>query len=99
MKIAYRCRKSSTYSLFESCSNPTTGSLQQRNISMATQVAFISAGCTHATYKKVLDILGISAVSFMSTIQKMHPVVEGMVTEMCDREKERMKAMDQTKLE
>ena len=76
--------------MFESCSNPIMGSLQQRNISMATQVAFISAGCTHATYKKVLDILGISAVSFeafMSTIQKMHPVVDGMVTEMCDREK------------
>ena len=34
----------------------------------------------------------------MSTIQKMHPVVKGMVTEMCDREKEIMKAMDQTKL-
>ena len=101
MKIVYRCRKCSTYSLFESCSNPTTGSLQQRNISMATLVAFISAGCTHATYKKVLDILGISAVSikmFMSTIQKMHPGVEGVVTEMCDREKARMKAMDQTKL-
>ena len=32
----------------------------------------------------------------MSTIQKMHPVVEGMVTEMCDREKERMKVIDQT---
>ena len=101
VKIVYRCRKCSTYSLFKSCSNPTTGSLQQRNISMATQVVFISAGCTDPTYKKVLDILGISAISFkafMSTIQKMHPVVEGMVTEMCDREKERMKAMDQTKL-
>ena len=101
MKIVYRGRKCSTYSLFESCNNPTTGSLQQRNILMATQVAFISAGCTHATYKIVLDILGISAVSFeafMSTILKMHPVVEGMVTEMCDREKARMKAMDQTKL-
>ena len=34
----------------------------------------------------------------MSTIQKMYLVVKGMVTEMCDREKERMKAMDQTKL-
>ena len=44
VKIVFRCRKCSTYSLFESCSNPTTGSLQQRNISMATQVAFISAG-------------------------------------------------------
>ena len=31
-------------------------------------------------------------------MSKMHLVVEGMVTEMCDREKERMKAMDQTKL-
>ena len=28
----------------------------------------------------------------------MHPVVEEMVTEMCNQEKERMKAMDQTKL-
>ena len=34
----------------------------------------------------------------MSTIQKLHPVVEGMVTEMCDQEKARMKVMDQTKL-
>ena len=68
---------------------------------MATQVAFKSAGCTHTTHKKILDILGISAISFeafMSTIQKMHPVVEGKVTEMCDREKERIKAMNQTKL-
>ena len=71
VKIVYRCRKCSTYSLFEICSNPTTGNLQQRNISMAAQVAFITAGCTHATYKKVLNILRISAVSFetfMSTI-------------------------------
>ena len=73
VKIVYRCRKCSSYSLFGSRSNPTMGSLQQRNISMATQVAFISAGCTHATCKKVLRISAVSFEAFMSTIPVADP--------------------------
>ena len=85
-----RCRKCSTYSLFESCGNPITGSFQQRNILMATQVVFISAGCTHAKYKKVIDILEISAVS----LETLNFMSTDMVTEMCNREKKRMKGQN-----
>ena len=99
VRVTYRCKKCSEQFLFGSCSNiPKTA---QNTTSKAMQVAFITAGCTHATYAKVLDILGIKAVSketFMKTIQEMHPIVENMVDEMCEREKKRMKAMDQTKL-
>ncbi len=64
-------------------------------------MAFVTAGCTHATYRKVLDILGMVAVSFetfMQTIRIMHSVVEEMVKEMCIREKNRMKDMNQEEL-
>ena len=64
-------------------------------------MAFITAGCTHATYAKALKVMGIDAVdasTFMSTIKKLHPIVEKMVEELCEKEKMRMKAMDQKEL-
>ena len=48
-------------------------------ISIAVQVAFIIAGCTHVTYYKVLKhALGIEGVSwpFDSTIKRMYPIVK-----------------------
>ena len=67
-----------------------------------TTVAFITAGCTHMTYYKVLKhALGIDAVSwptFQSTIKKMYPVVKMMVDRMCDEAKLEMKCMDQSEL-
>ena len=52
-------------------------------IGAAVQVAFMVAGCTHATYCKVLRYaLGIDAVdpnAFMSTIVKMYPIVKQVV--------------------
>ena len=79
-----------------------TSNLARNNVSTATQLAFIAAGCNHSTYHKVLQhAMGIEAVSstkFMSTIKTIHPVVEEMVNDMCEREKKRMKAMDQTEL-
>ena len=52
-------------------------------ISVAIQVAFIIAGCTHMTYYKILKhALGIEAVSwstFYSTIKRMYPVLKEMV--------------------
>ena len=72
------------------------------DISIAVQVAFIIAGCTHITYYKVLKhALGIDAVSwltFQSTIKKMYPVVKLMVDRMCDEAKLEMKCMDQGQL-
>lgn len=81
----------------------TTGCLQScTETSMAIQVAFIVAGCTHATYCKALQhALGmhtVSAATFTDTIKKMHPIVEGMVKEWCEEAKNEMKAMDQAKL-
>ena len=45
----------------------------------------------------MLVILGMNPASkkaFMKTLEEMHPVVENMVNEMCEREKERMKALN-----
>ena len=86
--------------LFETSSKyELTGS---NDISIAVQVAFIIAGCTHITYHKVLKhALGIDAVSmstFQSTIKKMYPVVKLMVDRMCDEAKLEMKCMDQREL-
>ena len=78
------------------------GRQSSTEISMAIQVAFIVAGCTHATYCKVLQhALGMQAVSeatFRDTILKMHPIVEGMLDEWCEVAKNEMKAMDQSNL-
>ena len=71
-------------------------------VGTAVQVAFIVAGCTHATYCRALrHALGIDAVgadTFMSTIVKMYPVVKQLVDEMCEEAKSDMKGMDQTQL-
>ena len=97
----FQCTRCSRHYTFDSTilqERPTAG---QNDLSKAIQVAFITAGLTHAMYKKVLDILGMAAVSFLTfqgTIQELHPIVEQMVKEMCQREKERMKGMDQDKL-
>ena len=64
-------------------------------ISIATQVAFIIAGCTHVTYYKTLKhVLGIEAVclpTFQLTIERMYPVVKEMVDKMCDDAKDDMR--------
>ena len=95
VKVTYRCRKCSRKFLLGSCSNiPKT---TQNSTSEAMQVAFITAGCTHTTYTKVLVILGMNPVSkkaFMKTIEEMHPIVENMVNEMCEHEKKRLKALN-----
>ena len=48
-------------------------------IGIALQIAFIVAGCTHSTYFKVMKhALGIEVFSmetFLSTIQRMFPIV------------------------
>ena len=71
-------------------------------ISVAVQVAFIVAGCTHATYWKTLKhALGIDAVhmsAFLFTIERMYPVVNQMVDKICDEAKQKMRGMDQDKL-
>ena len=67
------------------------------NASECVQTAFIIAGCTHATYYKVLQhALGIEAVSmdvFMHTIRLMFPVVKAMLDEVCEFAKQDMKDM------
>ena len=77
-------------------------SFNTTKVGAAVQVAFVVAGCTHATYCKALKYaLGIDAVgadTFMSTIVKMYPVVKQMVDEMCEEAKSDMRGMDQTQL-
>ena len=98
--ITYRCDQCGSSAYFQHATN-TSG---RNDISLALQVAFITAGCTHATYAtyaKALQVMGIDAVdapTFMSTIKKMHPIVEQMVEKLCEKEKMRMKAMDQKEL-
>ena len=66
-------------------------------VSVAIQVAFIAAGCTHATYLKVLkQSLGMPAVtsdSFSATIKLLFPVVQEIVCNMCEEAKEEMRAI------
>ena len=70
--------------------------------SVAVQVAFMVAGCTHANYYRALkQALGMDTVcpnTFMSTIVRMYPVVKQMVDEMCEEAKNDMKTMNQTQL-
>ena len=97
----FQCTRCSRHYTFDSTILPERPTAGQNNLSKAMQVAFITAGLTHTMYKKVLDILGMAAVSFLTfqgTIQELHPIVEQMVKVMCQREKERMKGMDQDKL-
>ena len=97
----FQCTRCSRHYTFDCTILPERPTAGQNDLSKAMQVAFITAGLTHAMYKKVLDILGMAAVSFLTfqgTIQELHPIVEQMVKEMCQREKERMKGMDQDKL-
>ena len=58
-------------------------------------VAFIIAGCTHATYCKALGhSLAIDAVSgptFFRTIRAMHSIVESMLDEVCEAAKQEMR--------
>ncbi len=65
-------------------------SLATNDLSLATQVAFIAAGCIYTTYNKCLtQVLGIKAVSetrFIKTIQILHPIVEGLINELCEKE-------------
>ena len=77
-------------------------SLARTDLTLVTQIAFITGGCTYETYVKVLKhVLGIKVVgktTFMKTIKTLHPIVGQMVNEMCEREKNRMKAMKDDKL-
>ena len=97
----FQCTRCSRHYTFDNTILPEQPTAGQNHLSKAMQVAFITAGLTHATYKKVLDILGMAVVSFLTfqgTIQELHPIVEQMVKEMCQHEKERMKGMDHDKL-
>ena len=66
--------------------------------SLAIQVAFITAGCMHAQYSKVLkQHLGMSAVNsttFYETIKLLEPVVSNLLLEMCTVAKNEMRALD-----
>ena len=66
-------------------------------VSLALQVAFVIAGCTHAQYSKVLkQCMGVSSVSasiFYDTIKLIHPVVHNMLSEMCDEAKSEMRSL------
>ena len=72
------------------------------NVSMSLQVAFIVAGCTHATYYKTQrHALGIKAVTepvFRRTIELMYPVVKAMLDEVCEIAKQEMKEKHEDEL-
>ena len=66
--------------------------------SLALQVAFIAGGCMHSQYNKILkQHLGMSAVNattFYETVKLLHPIVNGMLNEMCNDAKSEMKMLD-----
>ena len=68
---------------------------QMDEINMCGQVAFILAGCTHATYARTLQhALGITAVApvtFLKTIERMYHTVKEMLDEMCEIARQEMK--------
>ena len=93
VSISYACNGcASQWALFETSSKYELGGATE--VSIATQVAFIIAGCTQVTYYKTLKhALGIEAVSwptFQSTIKRMYPVVKEMIDKMCDDAKDDM---------
>ena len=61
---------------------------------VALQVAFVVAGCAHSkVLKQCLGISSVSASTFYDTIKLIHPVVHGMLIEMCDEAKSEMKSL------
>jgi len=71
-------------------------------IGASIMVAFIISGCLFATYYKAMKLaLGINCykhTAYMTMLKRLHPVVKGMLDEMCKDAKEEMKALDATKL-
>ena len=94
ISVFYACNGCVTkFAEFES-SPKFSGIGRMTEISMSVQVAFIVAGCTHATYYKVLK--NYDAVLFAYTIQLLHPVVSKMLEELCAEAKLEMRNMDQS---
>ena len=101
--VRYSCdgcgMKGATFEAHSKCETVLAGS---NTISVSLQVAFIIAGCTHATYYKTLThSLGIDAVSaptFMCTIRAMHSIVESMLDEVCEAAKQEMRDMKGSEL-
>ncbi len=93
--MAYACTG------FHTMVNLNTSSIETllatNDLGLETQVAFITAGCTYTTYNKCLtQVLGIKAVDasrFIKTIQILHPIVEGLINELCEKEKKRMQSI------
>ena len=87
---------------FESGVKLHDGGRTKNRISKCLQVAFITAGQTHAVYQKTLKhALGIRTVdrsTFTDTIECMHPVVKGVLDEMCETAKDEMKKLDDGQL-
>ena len=101
ISISYACSVCAVKgAVFESSVKYPLGNMS--NISMSIQVAFILAGCTHATYYKTLRrALGIKAVNervFMRTIELMYPVVKAMLDEVCEVAKQEMKEKGEEEL-
>ena len=101
--VRYSCDgcglKGATFEAHSKCETVLAGS---NTISVSLQVAFIIAGCTHATYCKALShSLGIDAVSaptFMCTIRAMHSIVESMLDEVCEFAKQEMRDVKESQL-
>ena len=101
--VRYSCDgcglKGATFEAHSKCETVLAGS---NTISVSLQVAFIIAGCTHATYYKALNhSLGIDTVSaptFMCTIRAMHYIVESMLDEVCEADKQEMRDVKESQL-
>ena len=68
---------------------------KQTVVSVALQVGFVAAGCSHALSWKVLayalGMYGVSFGHFYKVLKMMQPVVEQSLNEQCERTKQEMK--------
>ena len=101
IEVTYQCSGCEARSL--TFSTVVVGEIsEQPLLSIALQVAFICAGCTHAHYTKVLEkALGMCTVNekeFYHTLELMYPYTKEILDGMCEEAKAEMRAMDPKQL-
>ena len=100
--INYLCNGCASEAVVFQSSSNGSGKATNNCISRCLQVAFITAGLTHTGYQKTLrHALGLRTIdrsAFQDTTECMHPIVKGILDDMCESAKNEMKEMDDGQL-
>ena len=101
VEIIYVCNGCGSHdTIFTGCD--VHKSMRTTTIGSSIMLAFIISGCLFSTYYKTMKLaLGINCykyTAYKTMLKRLHPVVKGMVDEMCNDAKDDMKKLDQTKL-